>query len=107
MYDPKKIVDISNTLIKGFSEKHNKFLDDRRTEWSIIIDKNFRRIPLGKDQDNLLAVKRLNIFREIVSTSEKYCRRDIAIPDLEYQEQLGIFGVRVKTLKQLSESNCF
>ena len=88
MYDPKKIIDISNALIKGYTSKYDRYLDDRRTEWANLVDKNFRLEPPGDDKLNKAAKERLSLLREIVSENEKYCRRDIEIPIIEFEEQM-------------------
>lgn len=87
MYDPKKIIDISNALIKGYSSRYDKYLDDRRTEWAERVDENFRRDPVGNDQLDDKAKERLSLLREIVTENEKYCRRDIEIPTIEFEDQ--------------------
>lgn len=87
MYDPKTIIDISNAFVKGYSSKYDKYLDERRTEWSNRVDENFRKQPVGDDRLNEDAKARLALFKEIVTKNEKYCRRDIEIPQLEYEDQ--------------------
>lgn len=99
MYDPKKIIDISNALIKGYSEKYDKFIDERRTEWARRVDEKFRPKPIDDDFLYSGANKRLELYREIVKNNEYYCRRDIEIPNLEFEQQLK----RIREFKRSRE----
>ena len=98
MYDAKKFLDIANAIIKGYSEKYDRFLDERRTEWVRQVERNFRKFPVGIDDEN--ATKRLNILNEIICINEGYCRRDVEIPDLEFEQQTSRFETLMNMRKE-------
>lgn len=94
MYDAKKFVEIANAIIKGYNEEIDRFLDERRTEWVHQVKRNFRKVPVGIDDPD--ATKRLNLLNKIICINEGYCRRDIEIPDLEFEEQTSRFETLIK-----------
>ena len=89
MYGPKEFLEIANAIIKGYSEKYDRFLDERRSEWVRQVEQNFRKRPVGIDDAN--AAARLTLLNEIICINEKYCRRDVEIPDLEFEQQISRF----------------
>jgi len=89
MYDAKKLIDITNAIVKGYKEKYDRFLDERRTEWALLVERRFRSEPVGFDNPGPAERERLNLLRRIISDNEKYCRRDMDIPTLEFEHQMA------------------
>jgi len=107
MYEHKKFVDIVNAIIKGYKQHHDRFLDERRTEWANRVDKRFRRKPVGSDFESSDpdANERLQLMKRIIKKNEKYCRRDMQIPTLEFEEQMKLIEklVNLRKKKGLTE----
>lgn len=89
MYDAKKLLGIGNALIRGYSKKYDRFLDECRKEWVREVESNLRREPVFRDTDaDPGAFERQALLRELIAENETYCRRDVVIPDLEYERQM-------------------
>ena len=110
MDDHKKFVDIVNAIIKGYKQHHDRFLDERRTEWAKQVEKWFRRDPVGSDfkSSDPDAQERLQLLKRIVAENEKYCRRDMQIPTLEFEKQMKRIEklVNLRKKKGLTEPHC-
>ena len=93
MYSPEKLADIVTALIKGYKQKYDRFLDERRTEWARRVEEQFRKEPVDSENPaaskNPAARKRLQLMKHIICESEKYCRRDMEIPELEFEQQMN------------------
>lgn len=98
MTTPTTILNIAKAVIKGHSEKYDRFLDNRSSEWAEQVSQAFREKPVGSDDES--ATKRLSLYKQIVAVNETYCRRDIIIPDLEYSQQLERIDKLLKLRKK-------
>jgi tetratricopeptide (TPR) repeat protein len=91
MYDPKKFVDVANAIIRGYNRNADRFLDERAAEWARKVENRSRRESVGFKRDDPAAQnsqERLRLINRIISENEKYCRRDIEIPALEFKKQM-------------------
>ena len=86
MYNVKQFLDIVNALIRGYTSQYDRFLDERRTEWVRQVELKLRTVPIASDDPD--SQERLLLLNKIFATNEKYCRRDIEIPHLEYNQQI-------------------
>jgi hypothetical protein len=87
-YCPKELAEIAKAIVKGYREKYDKFLDERRTEWARKVELEYRKNPVDPSINDPEAKERLALLRKIHTENQKYCRRDMEMPDIEFEDQL-------------------
>lgn len=92
-YSPQEFTKIVDWIIKGYNQKLDRFLDERQAEWSAQVGERFRKEAVGfegeGEEKERAAQERLQLLKHIICENEKYCRRDMIIPMLEFEQQMG------------------